>query len=213
MKKEIALIATAVITVAALAVGSTLAFFTDKGEVTNVVTTGNVAITLTEPQFDQSTKGSRSVEIMPGDIITKDPTVTNSGSNAAYVRCKVEIENGPSLSGQASAGLNSDEQKQLLQSLNIDNGSWVLSNDGYYYYQQILPAASGQTSSVKLFDTVQIPSSWGSPAYPIDNAKFRIVISAEGIQAEYFKPARENGKIVGWNYSDGPPVSMESSTP
>lgn len=217
MKKQIALIATAVLTIAAFAVGNTLAFFTDKGEVNNVVTMGNVAITLTEPQFKDSTDGTYSVEFMPGDVITKDPTVTNTGSNDAYVRCKVSVENvssSSSSSEEEDTGLNSYEQEQLLEALNIDKTQWVLSSDGYYYYQKILPkAAAGQTSEVQLFNTVKIPAEWGSSDFPIDNAHFKIVISAEAIQADNFTPTKDgSGNIVAWNYSNGSAVPVESST-
>ncbi len=41
MKKKIALIATSAIVAAALVVGGTFAYFTDKGTASNVVTMGN----------------------------------------------------------------------------------------------------------------------------------------------------------------------------
>lgn len=211
MKKEIALIATAAITLATLAVGNTLAFFTDQGKVDNVVTMGNVKITLTEPEFKNTTNGTYSVEFMPGDVITKDPTVTNVGDNDAYVRCKVNIVNGSSDS--SGAVLTQAEKDELLKNLNINADAWALSGDGYYYYQKILPkTASGQNTSTQLFNTVTIPLKWGSSDYPVDNLHFQIVICAEAVQADNFKPATDSsGKIVAWNYSNGSPVKMESS--
>ena len=212
MKKEIALIATAALAVTIFAAGNTLAFLTDKGEVNNVVTMGNVAIELKEPQFESSTGGKYSVEFMPGDKITEDPTVKNVGLNDAYIRCKISVENVSALPW--GGGLTSQEQDQLLQALNIDSNKWVRSSDGYYYYQQpLLKAASGQDPAV-LFDTVQIPTCWGSSSYPINNVQFHINISAEAIQADNFKPSVDhNGKIDGWNYSNGSAVQVESSHP
>ena len=212
MKKEIALIATAALAVTILAAGNTLAFFTDQGEVNNVVTMGNVAIELKEPQFEGSTGGKCSVEFMPGDKITEDPTVKNVGLNDAYIRCKISVENVTPLPW--SARLTSQEQDQLLQALDIDSNKWVRSVDGYYYYQQILPKAVSGQNTAELFNTVQIPTCWGSSSYPINNVQFHINISAEAIQADNFKPSVDhNRKIDGWNYSSGSAVQVESSHP
>ncbi len=201
MKKQIALIATAAVTAAALAAGSTLAFFTDQGTVRNDVTMGNVEIALTEPAFDGLTSGTRRVEFLPGDIVAKDPTVTNVGESDAYVRCRVSVVEGGASSG---AELGEADRAALLKK--IDSGDWVRSEDGYYYYQKILPkaaSASGAGSSAKLFDAVEIPKEWGGPSHPAGD--FRIVVAAEAIQADHFTPERDDkGRIVGWNDGKGP---------
>ena len=48
MKKKLTVVVTAVTLVALIAIGATLAWFTDSKEVTNVVTMGNIKITLEE---------------------------------------------------------------------------------------------------------------------------------------------------------------------
>jgi predicted ribosomally synthesized peptide with SipW-like signal peptide len=210
MKKEIALIATAVVTLATLTVGNTLAFFTDQGKVDNVVTMGNVKITLTEPEFADATNSAYHVEFMPGDVIAKDPTITNIGDNDAYIRCKVTVEGGSS----EEAGLNETEKKELLQNLNINADDWVLAGDGYYYYQHILPkASSGSSASTLLFNQVKIPLNWGSPDSQMNSKHFKVIISAEAIQADHFTPTKDDdNKIVAWNDTSGNAVQIESST-
>ena len=82
-KKIVAMCAT--VAIAALAVGGTLAYFTDTDAKTNVFTTGNVDITLNE-EFNPE-----NVKLTPGVKIQKEVTVTNSGSEPAYVRVHVAV--------------------------------------------------------------------------------------------------------------------------
>lgn len=88
-KKTILVAAIAVMLVAALVVGGTLAYFTDTKTADNTFTMGNVAITLDEKNAnpDAPTGSGRVTEntynVYPGLIVDKDPTVTNVGSNDA----------------------------------------------------------------------------------------------------------------------------------
>ncbi len=202
MKKKVAIIATAVIIVAALAVGGTLAFFTDKGTVQNVITMGDVRIKLTEPAFDEATDGALKMgSIMPGQIISKDPTITNTGSHDAYIRCKVTVTGFP----------EKNVEKELISGLNIDKTKWAPAGDGYYYYQSVLPKKPAEGDSVvQLFDSVKIPEQWGDS---LANTEFKINITAEAIQADHFTPHKTNDVIDGWNYSTGSAVEPESAPP
>ena len=189
MKIRIAIIATAVIIVASLVVGSTLAFFTDKGEVNNVITIGKVNITLTEPKFQNLTHNTYKVDgVTPNEVITKDPTITNVGDHDAYIRCKVSV-----------TGLNDTQMQQLINGIAFNEG-WVKSGD-YYYFKDVLPKkpATGE-STAKLFDTVTIPSAWDNS---IVGKEFAIHITAEAIQEDNFKPTRDsNQNITAWQYSN-----------
>lgn len=87
-KKTILVAAIAVMLVAALVVGGTLAYFTDTKTADNTFTMGNVAITLDETNVaEDAPTGSRvdgnTYNVYPGQTVTKDPTVTNVGSNDA----------------------------------------------------------------------------------------------------------------------------------
>lgn len=92
------------------AVGGTLAYLTAQDSQQNVFSVGNVAIRVDEKSevtngktgddkivYEDRTKiletGTIYQNIMPGNTIVKQPTVTNIGNNAAYVRVVVEVEN------------------------------------------------------------------------------------------------------------------------
>jgi predicted ribosomally synthesized peptide with SipW-like signal peptide len=200
MKKRIAIIATAVLIVATLVVGSTMAFFTDKGEVNNVITIGKVNITLTEPTFAKNTGSTYQVDnVTPGMYIVKDPTITNVGDHDAYIRCKISV----------SGNLNETQQQQLIDAIKF-NPDWSLSN-GYYYYQKVLEKKpiSGESQTM-LFDSVTIPHAWDND---IAGKEFSIHITAEAIQKDNFEPTRDsNNKITAWQYkNNGGNVPVESA--
>jgi len=77
MKKTL-LVSISVLLIAALAVGMTVAYLTDRESITNVFTLGDVSIELTE-DFEQG------VTLTPGVNIKKIPTITNVGKNDAWV--------------------------------------------------------------------------------------------------------------------------------
>ncbi len=88
MKKKTILSAALALSVAAiLAVGGSLAYFTDNDAKDNVFTMGNVDIQLDEI-FEQNAK------LYPGDdslAVEKKVDVTNIGSEAAYVRVHIAV--------------------------------------------------------------------------------------------------------------------------
>lgn len=94
-KKTILVAAIAVMLVAALVVGGTLAYFTDKsGPKVNTFTVGNVAIDLDEPSW----KENESHTLLPGASYAKDPTITvKEGSQDAYVFLKLDLNKYVSL--------------------------------------------------------------------------------------------------------------------
>lgn len=79
-KRKILMLAMSLCMVAILAVGGTLAYFTDTDSKTNTFTIGNVDITLNE-DFDEN-----NAKLMPGIDINKDVTITlEEGSEEAWV--------------------------------------------------------------------------------------------------------------------------------
>lgn len=101
-KKQIVALATCVATVALSVAGATLAYFTDKDQVNNTFTIGNIDIDLyeyagkDEKGFYPDKKFQEKLEfsdIMPGDEMVKIPVIENTGKNAAYVRVAVQINN------------------------------------------------------------------------------------------------------------------------
>lgn len=180
--------------VAVVGVGATLAYFTDTDSETNVVTMGHVDIDLDEPIFSAEHEGNTISHVTPNQVITKDPTITVAdGSEDCYLRVKMDVE-----------GLEDDAVQQLYSGININGAEWVLSEDGYLYYQNMVEAGN----EIEVFDTVVIPESWGNDFV---NKTFEINITAEAIQADNFTPAtNELGEINGWNDSEGQPITVET---
>ena len=84
---------------ALLAVGGTVAYFTDRDDAVNKIDIGQVKIDLTEPEWDASpddngdTIPDDAEDVVPTQEITKDPMVTNKGVNDAYIYVSVSFPN------------------------------------------------------------------------------------------------------------------------
>ncbi len=88
-KKTILLIVVALLFIT-IVIGGITAYFTKTTEtLNNVFTIGSINIVLNEPAWN----AANATNLVPGDQVDKDPTVTNTGSNPAYVFVKVTIPN------------------------------------------------------------------------------------------------------------------------
>ena len=166
----------------------TLAYFTDKDTRANVITIGHVTGTLTETDEhmrDDNTTGKDYTNVNPGDVLDKDPTVTlDKESEDAYVRVSINYE-----------GLTKEQALAIENNLDISAG-WTNSEDGYYYYNEILSNKTGAINSSKVFSKVTIPTEWGNE---IAGITFNINVKAEFIQSDNFTPVTdEAGNITGW---------------
>lgn len=97
-KKTILVAAIAVMLVAALVVGGTLAYFTDTKNATNTFTVGNVKIDLNEQQKGENglEKFDQDKTLVPGksndgNAVSKIVTVSNTGDNDAWVWVELKI--------------------------------------------------------------------------------------------------------------------------
>ena len=194
--KRIIALAGTVALVGVVGVGATLAYFTDTDNTLNTVTMGHVDIDLDEPIFSEENENNTIENVTPNQTITKDPTITvKAGSESCYLRAKVQIN-----------GLEPNWDAELLEGINIDDSQWILSDDGYYYFQYAV-GKTGVDQKFKLFDTVTIPEEWGNG---MTDKTFTIGITAEAIQADNFTPEETEGVITGWNNSDGEPITAET---
>lgn len=94
MKKKLTLVVSLLL-VMALSIGGTLAYLTyETDEIVNTFTVGNVKIALAETNVDEGSELANSYKMIPGNTITKDPTITvDAGSETCWVFVKVEGEN------------------------------------------------------------------------------------------------------------------------
>lgn len=170
MKKKLALSIAAAAMVGTLAVGGTLAWFTDTETATNVVTMGNVNISILESET--GVEGSYTTQdgaglvfdekFVPNATIGKYVKIENTGENSAYIRVKVNVE-----------GLGADKELGL----NYNTTDWTKEGDYYYYNDKV--EVGGDTEV--LFSEVTVPSDLGND-YTGDSIS--IIINAEAIQAD-----------------------------
>ena len=202
MKKKLTLVVTCIVLVAAMVIGGTLAYFTDSKTATNTFTMGNVNIKLDEtdiknPEGDRVT--SNAYDVYPGEVVTKDPIVHNTGKNGAYIRATVNVYNWMNLVAAYYPDFKetfpNDGYKAALNLLVGELGEgWsvvdVVAGDTFTIgqfdakfvlkYDGVLAAGANTTA---MFQTVTIPAG-------IDNANassFQSVkVVAQAIQADGF---------------------------
>ena len=204
MKKKVALTAAAVALVGTLAVGGTLAWFTDTEIATNVVTTGHVDISVMEKDsaagtYEEKNDSGLTLDgkYVPNATVDKFVTVkNNNNSSKAWIRVKIEMPDSMN-----DAVLKGKDEKWIK---NTDD-----SSDEYYYYTD---AVDANQSTEELITGIQLPN-WGNnmtdqgtlntETNKIDNG-INIEVIAEAVQADNIadtcvdasKKATENGQTI-----------------
>lgn len=191
-KKSIVFIVVALLLALALIIGGISAYFTSTPEAkTNVFTIGNVQITLTEPTWDalpdanNNGKKDAAENLVPGQEVAKDPTVTNVGASPAYIFVKVEI---PNYTGTSAA-------TDLFDLHTVDTTKWnrIVDTTTSNVHTQVFAYATGTTketltplaagSNVKLFENVTLTTDETCITNAGTGDK-NVVVTAYGIQTE-----------------------------
>lgn len=169
-------------------VGGVSAYLTDYEKVSNEFTVGNVDIELKEPEW----KPEENKKIEPSKVIHKDPQITNTGTNDAFVYMEVSIpmanveaaaENGERL-GKKVQELFYFEAKDSWMQLSVQNTE---SRRTYTYaYKKILKP---QETSEALFDTVKFLNLIEGQ---LDGQTFEIPVRAYAIQTSYTGGSSDN---------------------
>lgn len=107
---------------AILAVGGISAYFTATQDRLNSWTVGKVAIDFEEPNYDSQTPEEKA-NITPNKDLVKDPQITNTGKNDAYVFMKVNVPKA-NVAAAASDGVKLPAKVQELFNYTINDG-WV----------------------------------------------------------------------------------------
>ena len=205
-KKTILVAAIAVMLVAALVVGGTLAYFTDTKSATNTFTVGDVKIKLDEsnvndPDGDRVTSNEYT-GMLPGIQYKKDPVVTNTGKNGAYVRAVVTIENGMNWMGLYNENVWTAPQAEAFKKLicNKMGEGWSLEDYNYVTnaergstdfvavlkYDGVLAAGKATTA---MFENIMLPTNATASDITTrvaQNGVFHIDVVAQAIQADGF---------------------------
>lgn len=188
MKKNTVKIMTLAGILCLASVGGVSAYLTDYEKVSNEFTVGKVDIELKEPEW----KPEENKKIEPSKVIHKDPQITNTGTNDAFVYMEVSIpmanveaaaENGERL-GKKVQELFSFEAKDSWMQLSVQNTE---SRRTYTYaYKKILKP---QETSEALFDTVKFLNLIEGQ---LDGQTFEIPVRAYAIQTSYTGGSSDN---------------------
>ena len=155
--------------------GAIYAAYTSTVSVVNHVSTGDVNIGIHEymVRAGKEITYSEPASVMPGDVISKIPRITNY-ADPCWVRAKITFQ-------------KSGEGNEYPVIGGIPDG-WKKSGD-YYYYKN--PLKKGE--HVDLFRTVVIPADWGEKYI---GQELSITIRADAVQSKNFNP--EFGAMSPW---------------
>lgn len=192
--------------VAALVITGALAFLTAKDNAENKFTVGNVAIDLTEPNWDES----NGENIVAGQVIAKDPTITNTGRNEAYVYMMVQVPKADEISIAGSADSVDDYQ---LFSYTINDG-WALidekvdANDANNYYLYAYNTTLAPEGTATLFNEV----TYANTTSDFEEANLSIEVTAYAIQSNFYNEEATDAESAwslyvnqnGWEFPSSP---------
>ena len=166
----------------------TLAYYSTIGKATNVITSGNLELTIRE-KTDQGTDfPAEGVYIVPGDVVSKVVTVENSCEHPFYLRVKLVY------------GIDSQElPSEDCFKLNINKENWILK-DGWYYYTKILQPGE---ETPEVFSHVEIVGSKVDTGYI--GKTLSLTVLAQAVQSENNPPAVDNDvtSVSGWPAEQG----------
>jgi predicted ribosomally synthesized peptide with SipW-like signal peptide len=179
-RKIILLMALAAILLAAA--GGTIAYFSAQSTAVNVITAGNIGMTLHDETADGKAFPQDDLSaLMPGDTAQRIVYVENTGDHALYTRIKLRC------SAKAPGGSALSFEKIALD---IDTANWQLGTDGWYYYGS---AVEKGAQTVPLFTVVSLLPETGNDYM---NADVKIEITAQAVQQA--NNGATAGQAAGW---------------
>ena len=156
-KKKVSLLLVSLVLIAAIAVGSTVAFIaTSTKSITNIFNPANVTIDIDE-KFDNGVK--------------TDVQVKNTGSTDAFIRAKIVVT-WKDANGNVSA-TKPVENTDYTMTLNETN--WFRGSDGFYYCKTSVAPNGGSTPVL-----IEKCEKTGTPP---DGYDLSVEIIASGIQS------------------------------
>lgn len=197
-KKNIMTAALSLSLVGVIAVGGTLAYFTDQAETkVNAFTTGKVDIVLHDmsPKVDGMVSGTEKPEggieydnIVPGDELSKDVFVSVIHDSApARLAVLVTVENTKGTEKPADEELLDRVDNAILREGKFPISATYYAEDfgdktGTLYIMDGIVDTSDKNQIIDLFSSIQIPSEWGND---YADSSFDINVSAYAAQADH----------------------------
>ncbi len=209
MKKRVFIVALAICLIATISLG-TLAYFTDAKFLTNYFAVAGIEdptdpdetinpddlFSMKLDETDIANSGQRTeagntyTDIMPGSVLVKDPTVTNTGKYDQWVRVIVTITDATDWMAVCA-----EEHNAITDLTNIfaghDETKWTVDKDAIAYdaeadtltYTYYLNNKLAPEASVTLFSQVTIPVT-----FTVEDmaalSTFQMIIRSEAIQAD-----------------------------
>lgn len=212
-KKKLFSLAVVVIMIAILSMSS-LAWFSDSDEITNDFMIADSEDTTPDdifsvdvwektPDSDHDTDGFEYKDILPGDTLTKEAVVENTGYYDQYIRVTVTVSDAAAW----MKVLNTAEAPMLWQIVDgLDNANtWYFTdnlsgarldtekNEIVYtlYYRNILQGAEHAVEgtpwvndTVTVFTAVKIPASMTAEQAALFQNSFSVTVKAEAVQTK-----------------------------
>lgn len=180
--------------------GVTLAFLTKNTEKrANLFTFGNVSIELTEDEWNKLPPEDKI--IYPEKTIPKDPVITNTGKNDAYVYMEVKVPMAKVRTYDEKGGINDAAMQELFKFDVNQDSRWQLLEDvedmeesseynNYTVYLYVYNQSLSPTESTPpLFDEVKvIPMLEGELEM---DSSIEIPITAYAIQADLISEPKD----------------------
>ncbi len=163
----------------AIITSSTIAYFTAKGIAKNVITTGDVDIKVIEYQDKDGELvpyPKDSVDIMPGEEISKIATVMNNDAES-YIRAKIVVLLKDS-DGKVLKEVGINEFNDITLDINSSYWSKKSDNDEWWYYNKSLLT---NEAAEPLFTKVIF--NGGSMTNEYKNTMLDVKVLAQGVQS------------------------------
>lgn len=164
---------------AILAIGATLAYFTDRDEATNIFTVGKVAMDLKEQKEGDTAwtdDGLRYERVVPGESLSKKAHVfIADDSEACYVRVVVQVTT-------ESANWTEEDLQAVRQAVQTAIGSeWKVAVREDGSLACVYQAIASPGAELPLFETITMPTSLGNR---ISGSSLQIQLTAYAVQAD-----------------------------
>ncbi|MFI3326885.1 MAG: TasA family protein [Clostridia bacterium] len=187
-KKKLYICIACIALLVGVAISQTFAYFTTESTTTNVITTGYVKMELNEEIKADGVNWefipiSEATSILPGDTVEQKAYVTNIGSEDFYCRVSYEIQ-------IEDAQGNTDTLDPNMITLNVDTDKWVLDEDGFYRYTDIV---SVDETTSPLFDKVCFSTEMDNDYI---GCTITIIVGSQSVQSEYNEYDETNGETV-----------------
>ena len=210
-KKKVFALALATCVVVLSIASSSIAYFTDTEKFTNTFTAGNVEINLSEAQVkddgvgnlikddskerivaDEVAKTQAYGTVFPGQSIYKDPTITNTGSEIAYIGAVITITNDNAVDADADITdiLAANKLTSFITGINANATVkyTVDTTNGVYKIYMVFDTPIAKDGYYTLFTGVQIDGTWDNVKMEDCNG-LNIIVDAYATQKSGFANA------------------------